>query len=64
MSVSHMSPSWTRIHVQTRFHRVYVTNHHTGGGRLAEPMGNMDQNDELDPGGAHDAGRSGEEDPG
>ena len=24
MSVSHMSPSWTRIHVQTRFHRVNI----------------------------------------
>ena len=24
MSVSHMSPSWTRIQVQIRFHRVYI----------------------------------------
>ena len=24
MSLSCMSPSWTRIHIQTRFHRVYI----------------------------------------
>ena len=24
MYVSHMNPSWTRIHVQTRFHKVYI----------------------------------------
>ena len=41
-----------------------VTNRHTGGVRLSAPTGYMDWSDELDPGGAHDTGRSGEEDPG
>ena len=35
-----------------------------GGGRLAEWMGKMNRSGELDPGGAHDTGRSSEEDPG
>ena len=44
--------------------RLAFTSQPTGGGQLAEPAGDMDRSDELDLGGAHDAGRSSEEDPG
>ena len=41
-----------------------VTHHPTEGRRPAERACDMDQSGELDPGGVHDTGRSGEEDPG
>ena len=34
MSVTHMSPSWTIIHVQTRFYRLYIK-------YIRVPIGNL-----------------------
>ena len=50
---------------QTHGAKVYsVESCHLGGGLLEEWTGAADRADVWDPGGTHDTGRSGEEDPG